>query len=189
MDKQRALHFIAAGLPPARVATIVGVSPGRISQLLKEEGIAEELEAARIDNQAKQDQDVLLEAKQTSIKHSLLDQLANTIHEASFMEIARAYDIITRADAATKRNNIPLPGTQIFNGTLLQISLPGRIFEQEIHVTKEKEVTAIGDRVLAPLQSAQVTSLFSRMKGDQNEQASLPGSAETGHREALQTSL
>ena len=91
------------------------------------------------------------------------------------MELARAYEIISRAPI--NRNPILSPGQNVFSGTVVQISVPARAIP-EIQITKDKEVIAIGDRALAPLPSGQVTNLFSRMRGEQNEQICIPSSSE-----------
>ena len=41
MDERRAVEFLKKGLNPGQVAAIVGVSPGRISQLLSKEEVIE----------------------------------------------------------------------------------------------------------------------------------------------------
>jgi hypothetical protein len=124
----------------------------------------------------KQDQEVeVLENKEMAAKHMLLGAILERTGEASFMELARAYEIISRAPI--NRNPILSPGQNIFSGTIVQISVPARSLP-EIQITKDKEVIAIGERALAPLPAAQVTNLFSRMRGEQNEQICLPSGPE-----------
>jgi hypothetical protein len=180
MDKNKAVHFLSLGLSPSQVASIVGVSPGRISQLLAEPEIKEMVALKEVENSEKNAEEQRIDAKMLSVKNTLLDNLAVRSNEASFMEIARAFEIVCRAESL-KKNPIPLQGTQIFNGMTVQISMPQRTLREEIQITSDREVIAIGDRALAPLNASQVTSLFGRMKealiGEYHEPESLPRSA------------
>ena len=63
MDERRAVEFLKKGLNPGQVAAIVGVSPGRISQLLSKEEVKLELEAARLEAQGQDQEEAILEAK------------------------------------------------------------------------------------------------------------------------------
>ena len=176
MDTGKAVHYLSLGLSPSQVASIVGVSPGRISQLLADPAIKEQIAIKELENSEKSTEEARIDAKLLSVKNTLLDGMMTSSHEATFMELARAYEMISRAESL-KKNPLPLAGTNLFAGMTVQISIPQRVLEHEIHVTGEKEVIAIGDKTLAPLPSAQVTELFKRMKGEQDEPKSLPGSA------------
>lgn len=166
MNRAKAIHFLSLGLPPGQVASIVGVSPGRISQLLAEQEVKDILKEKELENKQENEEQERIEAKVLAAKNSLLDSLAARQHEASYMELARAYQIICTSNQV--RNTIPVQGATVFNGTVVQIALPARTFHQEIQITSDKEVIAIGDRELAPLAANAVTALFHRMK-DQGE--------------------
>lgn len=167
MNRAKAIHFLSLGLPPGQVASIVGVSPSRISQLLSEPSVKELIEEKQLERQTENEENERLEAKVLAAKNSLLDSLATRQHEATYMELARAYQIICAASAP--KNAIPVPGATIFNGTVVQIAMPARTFQQEIQITADKEVIAIGDRELAPLTANAVTALFKRMKDKEGE--------------------
>ena len=176
MDTGKAVHYLSLGLPPSQVASIVGVSPGRISQLLADPEIKKQIAIKELENSEKSTEEERIDAKILSVKNTILDGIAASANEATFMELARAYEMISRAESL-KKKPLPLAGTNLFAGMTVQISIPQRVLEHEIHVTGEKEVIAIGNKTLAPLPSAQVTELFKRMKGEQDEPKSLPGSA------------
>ena len=170
MNTELALKYLAMGLKPGQVATIVGVSPGRISQLLALPATQEFLAS----QQKEVAEEKVVEGKELAAKHALLDSLISKVGEATFMEVARAYEVISRAQAT--KNPIPIAGTHLFQGAVVQISMPARALES-IEITKDKEVIAIGDRALAPLPAAQVTNLFERMR---NEPICLPSRSEEG---------
>jgi len=174
MNTQLALKYLALGLRPSQVASIVGVSPGRISQLLSLDSTKQFLaEAAILERESCEAE--ILEGKETAAKHLLLDAICSRQSEASFPELVKAYEVISRVPASV--NRILSPGQNVFSGTVVQISVPARAIP-EIQITKDKEVIAIGDRALAPLPSGQVTNLFSRMRGEQNEQICIPSGSE-----------
>lgn len=180
MDRKRALHFLSLGLSTGQVASIVGVSPGRISQFIAEPEIKAQLEIAQLEGGEKTVEEERIEAKQTAVKNDLLDALSKRSNEASFMEIARAYEIVCRAESL-KKNNIPIAGAQIFNGTIVQISLPQKSMQEEIEVTKDREVISIGGRELTPMPSGQVLKLFRSMKEQDYEPQCLQSSPIEGH--------
>ena len=90
MDRSKAVHFLSLGLSPSQVASIVGVSPGRISQLLAEPEIKEMLAVAELENGEKNAEEQRIDGKILAVKNNLLDSLASRTNEATFMEIARA---------------------------------------------------------------------------------------------------
>lgn len=173
MDKNKAIELLSLGLAPGQVASVIGVSPGRISQLLADPAVKDQIALKELENSDKNAEDMRVEAKIMAVKNNLLDHLTRRADEASFMEIARAFEIVSRAEAL-KKNPLPLAGTQIFNGMTVQISMPQRSLTQEIQITNDREVIAIGNRALAPLPARQVTELFGRLR---NEPESLLGSA------------
>jgi len=165
MDERRAVEFLKKGLNPGQVAAIVGVSPGRISQLLSKEEVKLELEAARLEAQGQNKEEEILEAKTLATKNVILDQMMKRTDEATYMDLARAYEIIARAESL-KRNPIPLGGGPIFNNANVLVTMPNRVVEHTIQITKDNEVIAIGERALAPMPAARVTKLFEEMKND-----------------------
>jgi len=173
MDRSKAVHFLSLGLSPSQVASIVGVSPGRISQLLAEPEIKEMLAVAELENGEKNAEEQRIDGKILAVKNNLLDSLASRTNEATFMEIARAFEIVCRAESL-KKNPLPIAGANIFNGMTVQISMPQRSLREEIQITSDREVIAVGNRELAPLPARQVTELFGRLR---NEPESLPRSA------------
>lgn len=167
MDEQRALTFLKKGLPPSQVATIIGVSPGRVSQFLSREDVKLEIEAARLESEGKDQEEVLIETKMTGLKGSLLDAMMKRQDEATYMELVRSFEILSRAQEA-KKNPIPLQGGPVFNNTQVLITVPERLVQHAIQITNENEVIAIGDRALAPLPAARVTKLFEEMKNERS---------------------
>ena len=160
MNIERAIHFLSLGVRPGQVASILGVSPGRISQLLSQPEVKEKLDALAVSMNSQDVDKQRIEAKELAAKDSLLDSITARREEATFMELARAYDIICRAESYRK-NPLPMPGAQIFNGTVVQIAMPIQGLKAlDIQVTKAGEIIAVGDRELAPMSATGVMNLF-----------------------------
>ena len=120
MDTSKAVHYLSLGLPPSQVASIVGVSPGRISQLLADPEIKKQIAIKELENSEKSTEEERIDAKILSVKNTILDGIAASANEATFMELARAYEMISRAESL-KKNPLPLAGTNLFAGMTVQI--------------------------------------------------------------------
>jgi len=70
MNRAKAIHFLSLGLPPGQVASIVGVSPSRISQLLSEPSVKELIEEKQLERQTENEENERLEAKVLASKGS-----------------------------------------------------------------------------------------------------------------------
>lgn len=160
MNIEKAIHLLSLGVRAGQVATIIGVSPGRISQLMAQPEVQERLAALSISQDSADTDKKRIEAKELAAKDSLLDSITARRDEASFMDLARAYDIICRAESY-KRNPLPIPGAQVFNGTVVQIAMPSQGLKAlDIQITKAGEIIAVGDRELAPMSATGVMNLF-----------------------------
>lgn len=182
MNEQRALELLKKGLTTGQVASVIGVSPGRISQFLQKEEVKQALEVARAESDTKDIEEVQIQAKTVAVKNVILDALAKRTDEASYMDLARALEMISRAESI-KQNPIPLSGGPIFNHAQVVITMPDRVIQQEIQITQDREVIAIGNRALAPMPASRVTKLFEEMK---NERASLPAESKESSATVIQ---
>jgi hypothetical protein len=148
------------GLAPSKVATIVGLSPGRISQLASEHS-----EKISVLKEACSEKEIK-EGKIEAAKNVLLDHIIAEAGTGSYSltELARTYEMLSRAETQQQRNIIPIEGTMI-PGNVTNISLPLFVIPN-ISITHENEVVAIEDRSLSPLPSAQVRNLFEEIRHD-----------------------
>lgn len=180
MNKEKAIDLLSMGVRPGQVASILGVSPGRISQLLAIPEVSKIIEEKQLLASTENRENEVILAKESAVKHNLLNALSERSSEASFMELARSYEIIARCESLRK-NNVPMAGTQVFNGQVIQVALPLQALssfrELEVQQTSEKEIIAIENRELAPMSAQNVTALFSSLRagkaGGQNECTSL----------------
>lgn len=176
--RNRILNYLASGVKPAQVATIVGVSPGYISQLLKEETFKEELEALVL-TKPKDAEETDLDNKYVSLEHQILRGIEEAIPGAELPALARILDSVTkRQDMRFQRKH---PAQNPFgngaNVQIVQISLPAHSIPADpvVEINPQGEILAINNKPLAPMTSDSVKALFSKMTEIKEKQyAELP---------------
>jgi hypothetical protein len=164
MNKRRIADLLTSGLRPGQVASIVGVTPARISQLLKDDtelqNLVAEFEAAA------REQDTVdknMEAKELAARSLLLDQIMGLASTSELRDVTNAYRAIAEVQKldAVRKNPIAVGGGSTIVHTHVSVSLPAHaIALPTLTLNAENEVTAIGNRSLAPLSSKAVESLF-----------------------------
>lgn len=162
MNLERVATLLASGLPAASVASIIGVSPARISQLKAEEGFEEIFQAKMAEMATKDAEEVSIGAKYLEAEHKLLKQVIDLSSVSEMRDVTAALRVVAeRQERAKNRINPIQQGTQVFN-TVVQLQLPTHAVP-ELSFSGNKEVIAIQERSLAPLSSTAVTSLFASM--------------------------
>lgn len=181
MNEERIINLLASGLCAEQVATIIGCTPARISQLLKEEAFSLKLKV-KTDEVAEGDiEEISLTAKYHAAESALIQQVMEMAPLAELRDVTAALRVVgeRRIQKEIARNPSPLGGTPVYN-TVIQLSLPNHALP-EIAITKQKEIISIGDRNLAPMTSTGVTNLFKKIEqnkitGENNEPTRIPQS-------------
>jgi hypothetical protein len=159
MNHDRIATLLASGLLASQVATIVGVSPARITQLQKEEGFAEILAGKQAEVAAKDIEEISLSAKYTAVEHLLIEQMVQMAPVSELRDVTAALRVVAeRQEKAKSRMNPILQQSPVLNN-IVQLILPSHAIP-ELALNAEREVIAIGNRNLAPLSSSGVLSLF-----------------------------
>jgi transcriptional regulator with XRE-family HTH domain len=167
MNKERISTLLASGLKAAQVATVVGISPSRISQLLQEEDFKLLLDSKLAEQDIRDVEEVAITAKYHAAEHLLLEQITQLAPVSELRDVVGALKVVAdRQDKAkTRMNPIPVAGTTIHQN-IVQLTLPLQALP-EIHISGNREVVGIGDNNLAPLSSQGVTSLFASRRAAQ----------------------
>lgn len=182
MNLARVATLLASGLKPLQVSTIVGCSPARISQLLKEPGF-ELLLAEQNALQSKSDiEETALSAKYNAAEHLLVNQVMEMAPVSELRDVTAALRVVAERQEKMKARTNPIQNTPaaqvVVSITLPSHAIPGRVIE----MTSNKEVISVGEQTLAPLSSTAVTNLFSSLKGGkQNE----PSTGVTSPKESI----
>lgn len=166
MNKQdRIARLLASGMKASVVASLVGVSPAYVSQLIADPDFKEyvghlvqqtALEVAEEDEERKSYADKLAGAE-----HTLLDKI---IERAPLMEdrlLSQALQIVgNRRDAmeAQKLKLLPAAGqgeTKVY----VQITIPAQC-APELTVSNTGEIISIGSRATTPMPTAQLRDML-----------------------------
>lgn len=176
MNPTRIASLLASGLKPAQVATIIGVTPARISQLVSEESFQLLLADKRVEFEKEDMEELTLSTKYAATEHLLINQIMEKAPSAELRDITAALRTISERQDRAKQRLIPPNNNNGNNNngnslTVISISLPNHAVPSTpvINISKQGEVIAIGEQTLAPLASTAVTNLFSKMRGEQNE--------------------
>lgn len=162
MNRDRIATLLSQGIRQAQVASIVGISPSRLSQLLKEDEELKNLIALKEADISKENAEtVALQGKVLTVKHALLDQMAALIPVSELRDITSAYRAIHEAEMAQKKGTLPTaPASPIQNNTLI-VNMPVHALPRpSITVNEQNEVISVNEKTLAPLSAEGVTALF-----------------------------
>ena len=184
MNIERITTLLASGLKPSNVASIIGCSPARISQLATQEDFKLLLASKQALAESEDIEEQALSTKYHAAEHALLNQILELAPLAEMRDATAALRVIAdRQDKAKTRLN-PIQGAQAVIQQVIQITIPQHALP-DVVLTSDKEVLAIDNTNLAPLSSTGVTALFASMKGKQNEPARISQEATGDVEEAL----
>ena len=162
MNIDRLTTLLASGLKPSNVASIVGCSPARISQLAQDQHFQDLLQAKIAELEADDVEEKTLSAKYLSAEHTLLNQIIEMAPVSELRDVTAALRVVAERQEKAKTRLNPVQGTTIINQTV-QIAVPSHTLP-EISLTKDLEVISVNTLNLAPLTSEGVTNLFKSMK-------------------------
>ena len=138
MNIDRITTLLASGLKPSNVASIVGCSPARISQLAQEEHFQNLLAAKIAELEADDVEEKTLSAKYLSAEHTLLNQIIEMAPVSELRDVTAALRVVAERQEKAKTRLNPVQGTTIINQTV-QIAVPSHTLP-EISLTKDLEV-------------------------------------------------
>ena len=199
MNIERITTLLASGLKPSNVASIVGCSPARISQLSQDQHFQNLLAAKVAEAEESDVEEKTITAKYIAAEHILLNQIIDMAPVSELRDVTAALRVVAERQEKAKTRLNPVQGTTIINQTV-QIAVPSHTLP-EISLTKELEVISVNTLNLAPLTSEGVTNLFKNLKADKeaiemqkieenaNEQGRILREAEETFGEALQESI
>lgn len=160
--ESRALSLLGQGIGPEMVASAIGVSVSRISQLLSDPNFAAEVAELRFRALAKHNE-------RDSAYDSLEDELVQKMKDCLPLmykpfEILKAIQIIN----AAKRRGSSAPESITAQQTVVQLLMPTQIFnnftKQEITVNVNNQVVKAGEQDLVTIQSSSMDRLLAGSK-------------------------
>ena len=162
---ERIASLLATGIPHTTVATIVGISPGRVSQLLQQEDFKTLLAEKQAETAEKDTEETNLSAKYLEAEHILLKQVIEMAPVSELRDVTAALRVVAERQEKAKTRTTPILQQSPVYNTIVQLGLPAHAVP-ELSFGQNREVTAIENRNLAPLGSAGVLGLFQKMSSN-----------------------
>ena len=173
--EDRALSLLGQGLPAEMVASAVGVSASRISQLISDPEFAAKVAELRYLALSKHNE---RDAKYDALEDSLVDRMSNLL-PMMFKphEVLKAIQVINSA----KRRGSSAPEAITAQQTVVQLVMPTQILaqytQQNLTLNINNQVTKAGNQDLVTIQSGMMDKLVAlKAKVNQNV-LPLPNSA------------
>jgi hypothetical protein len=168
--EERALSLLGQGLGPEAVASAVGVTVSRISQLLSQPEFASKVAELRYGNLAKHNtRDNAYDALEDTLVEKLKENLPFMMRP---MEILKAISVVN----AAKRRGSGTPDAIVSQQTVVQLIMPTQII-QSFTANTNNQVVRAGTQDLVTVQSSNMDSLLAKTKGTQNVNLALPSGA------------
>lgn len=160
--EDRALSLLGQGCGPELVASAIGVSVSRISQLLSTPEFAEKVAELRFASLARHNE---RDQRADRIEDMLLEKLENVIpYITDPMKLVAAY---TRINAA-KRRGSSSPDAITTQTQVVALNIPSVVINQhiknDIQVNINNQVIKAGSQDLVTVQSASMEKLLARSK-------------------------
>lgn len=176
----KVLTLLGQGFAPEMVATAVGVSPARISQLLSQDEFAQQVAELRYKQLAAHTE---RDNKYDSLEDQILDRLKTSLSMVfDPMKLAKLLQVVNSA----KRRGAAAPEHLTTQQAVVQLSIPTAILQQ-FQVNINQQVVKAGEQDLITVQSANMTKLLQQMQpalltnspeGNQNVPSTLPATPE-----------
>ncbi len=164
--EERALKLLGSGCGPEVVATAVGVSVSRISQLLSEPEFAAAVSELRFQNLQKHNE---MDDKYDTMEKKLLVQLEDVLPLMMRpMEILKAIQVIN----AAKRRGQSAPESITHQNTVVNLVMPTALI-QKFTTNINNQVINAGNQTLETMQSSQML-----VRSKEKEVARLRGAIE-----------
>lgn len=164
MQLDRIANLLATGLSNSAVASIVGLSPARITQLLNESETLKLLVEEKKASLAEKDQEEInISAKYLQAEHALIKQVVELAPFAELRDVTAALRVVAERQEKAKARMNPIVQQQPVLNNVVQLYLPSHAISTESYaptLASNKEVIAIGNRSLTPLSSQGVLGLF-----------------------------
>jgi hypothetical protein len=175
--ESRALSLLGQGIGPEMVASAVGVSVSRISQLLSDSGFSAKVAELRYENLAKHNiRDSAYDALEDSLVEKMKDCIAYMVRP---IEILKAIQIIN----AAKRRGSSAPEALLAQKEVVSLVMPVQIIQQ-FTTNINNQVIQAGKQELITVQSGNMNTLLEKSKERSKVPSGVPNHVQQlSHRE------
>lgn len=145
--EERAIKLLGSGISPEQVATALGVSASRISQLLSDQTFAQAVAELRFEALQKHN---AIDASYDTLEEALIEKLADVLPLMMRpMEILKAVQVIN----AAKRRGQSAPEQITHQNTVVNLVIPTQII-QKFQMNSNNQITNVGSQTLETIQSS-----------------------------------
>jgi hypothetical protein len=145
--EERAIKLLGNGLGPEQVATAIGVTPSRISQLLSDQDFAQAVAELRFQALQRHNE---IDGSYDTIEEALIEKLADVLPlMLRPMEILKAIQVINGA----KRRGQSAPEQITHQNTVVNLVMPTQII-QKFSINSNNQITNVGTQTLETIQSS-----------------------------------
>ncbi len=162
----RIIDFLAQGIKPNEVLSIVGCSPAYLNGLIKDPAFM-----AIVEEKAKGYTQVAVEEeiisnKYLSLEHTILKKLADQVQNAELRDNIRALEVVgARQDKIAQRKIPALANSnRTVNVNQVILNLPAHAMP-EYTLNANSEVTTIDGKTMNPMTSIAVAAMFAQRQG------------------------
>lgn len=170
--QKKIAHYLANGLRPAQVASMVGVTPGYISQICKA-GVAEnEAFLAHLEEEKRlalesYNQEETLGLQYQALEAKALRAIDDSLSAGTLIEQIKVLEALNKRDALRRQAAAPMAGTSaVANINVVQISMPRHLLEQqlpEVVMNEQRQVISVQGKSMAPMPSDLVKAMFQKV--------------------------
>jgi len=167
----RIVSYASQGFSSTAIASMVNTSPEYVEQILQDPQY-KSLILTEQQKFATLKADTELESSYTQLEKRILRQVTESLPFAEFRDLTRAMETLIRRKqqlSMHEHSSFVVNGNAQFNTVVLSIP---RAAAPEITLNSQREVIAIGNKSLAPMQAGAVRSLFDTIQ-KKKEQALL----------------
>ena len=171
----RIISYLAQGFSQQKVAEMVGCTQPYVASIATKEDFSSLIQAEKTRLQATQRNEVL-EKKYDDLEDKVIAQVKESMPFAEFRDLSRTMEVlIRRKQQQAARGGITVNGNAQFNTVVLSIP---QAAAPDITLNSQREVIAIGNKTLAPMQASQVRALFDNIEQQKKLSASRSPSTE-----------
>lgn len=153
LTEERALELLGQGIPPEMVASAIGVTVSRISQLVSDPEFSARVAELRFQNLSAH---TTRDKKYDTLEDELISKLSDlTPFMVRPMEILKAIQIIN----AAKRRGASAPEHVVSQSTVINLVMPTQIIKK-FTVNTQNQVIKAGDQELITVQSGNMQKLL-----------------------------
>lgn len=157
-NRENLVKYLGLGYKPGDVAKIFGVSPSYISQFLAEDGVIEEVRAARAKNQQSA---VRIDDNYLKIEEEATGKILERVKQG-FYKPTELLAVATMANKATKKVGGLSTEDDGRDTLTIRVSLPKNLPGIEIIRTEKNQVLRVGDVSLQPISKDAIQELAQR---------------------------